>query len=97
MNKADLNKLMDLIEEIKKVDAMILLHENLDDANFMGSQYEAKKTQLISNLIDELVSPPIQSPQSFSLIQRIIDRFYPILDKDKMKYDNEIAQLAAAI
>lgn len=97
MKKADLNKLMDIIDDVKKIDAMILLHQSIDDSKFMVSQYEAKKTKLISSLIDELVSPSVQSPQSFSLIQQIIDKFYPTSTQKDAKYDDGIAQLAAII
>jgi len=96
MKKAELNKLLDIIEDVKKIDAMILLHAQLDDSKFMLSQYEAKKTKLISCLIDELVSPEVQSPQSFSLIQRIIGKFYPSSSEYQIR-DAEIELLASAI
>ena len=96
MKKADIYKLMDLIEEIKKVDAMILLHQDLDKSKFMVSQYEGRKTKLIGSLIDELVSPPVQSPQSFSLIKLIIEKYYPS-NKNMKEFDTDIEKLAAAI
>ena len=97
MKDTELNKLVDLVDEVKKIDSMILLHQDLDDSRFMIDQYEAKKTKLISELIDELVSPAIQSPQSFSLIQLIIAKFYPSFDKYRITPDDEIFKLAAAI
>lgn len=97
MEKIALHKLMDLIEDIKKVDSIILLHQSMDDSNFMIGQYESKKTMLVSQLIDELVSPPIQSEQSFSLIQQIIDKYYPAIHKGEIHYDKEINQLLNAI
>ncbi|MBB5636393.1 hypothetical protein HDE68_002294 [Pedobacter cryoconitis] len=97
MKDTELNKLVDLIDEVKKIDSMILLHQDLDDSRFMVDQYEAKKTQLISKLIDELVSPGIQSPKSFSLIQLIIAKFYPSFDQYRITPDDEIFKLAAAI
>ena len=36
-------KLMDLIEDVKKLDELILIHRQLDASDFMVSQYEAKK------------------------------------------------------
>ncbi|MBB6274551.1 hypothetical protein HDF26_005029 [Pedobacter cryoconitis] len=48
MKDTELNKLVDLIDEVKKIDSMILLHQDLDDSRFMVDQYEAKKTQLIN-------------------------------------------------
>lgn len=96
MKDAELFRLKDLIEEVKKLDEIISLHKDTDDADFMISQYEAAKTKLISELIDELVSPKIQSPQSFSLIQRIIKKFYPSVDTT-IYADAAIQQLAASI
>ncbi|MGB4401180.1 MAG: hypothetical protein WBJ10_17540 [Daejeonella sp.] len=96
MKKADIYKLMDLIEEIKKVDAMILLHQDLDKSKFMVSQYEGRKTKLMGSLIDELISPTVQSPQSFSLIKQVIEKYYPA-NKTRSKDDVDIEKLAAAI
>jgi len=89
-------KLIDLIEEIKKVDAMILLHGGLDSTSFMSSQYESKKTKLMSQLIDELISPSVQSPQSLSLIQQILSKYYPHTDQNQA-YDEDMEKLVAAI
>lgn len=97
MKKIDLNKLIDIIDDVKKIDSMILLHKNADESSFMVSQYEAKKTKLISKLIDDLVSPALQSPKSFSLIQLILSKFYPSFDEVQMKSDDEFFKLASAI
>jgi len=97
MRNEDLYKLKSLIAEAKKIDDIISLHKTMDNSGFMVSQYEAKKTRLISDLIDELVSPDIQSPQSFSLIQQIIIKFYPHTEYNVMKGDSGIEQLAAFI
>lgn len=56
---------MDLIEDIRKVDAMILLHKGTAEDSLLIDQYEARKTKLMGQLIDELVSPEIQSPKAF--------------------------------
>ena len=56
-----------------------------------------KKTKLISELIDDLVSPALQSPKSFSLIQLILSKFYPSFDEIQMKSDDDFFKLAAAI
>ncbi|KAA8473913.1 hypothetical protein BDE36_1102 [Arcticibacter tournemirensis] len=97
MKKADIYKLTDLIEEVKKIDAMILLHQNIDESQFMVSQYEAKKTKLIGEIIDELAAPSVQSPRSFSLIQQILLKFYPPLSADDRLYNDDISKLAAVI
>jgi hypothetical protein len=97
MRNEELYKLKSLIEEAKKIDDIISLHKTMEESDFMVSQYEAKKTRLISDLIDELVSPDIQSPQSFSLIQRILIKFYPDAENKTLQRDEAIEQLAAFI
>jgi len=54
MTSAQKYKLMDLIEDIKKVDRMISLHSS-DSSAMMLEQYKYKKDKLISYLIDEFV------------------------------------------
>ena len=74
-------RLMDLVDDIKKVDAMIELHSD-NTSTFMLEQYNIKKQKLIGYLIDELIEPDVRSPKSFAIIRRIIDKFYPNLKKD---------------
>ena len=97
MKKIALGKLMDMMDDIKKIDAMILLHQNLDDSDFMVSQYEAKKYRLMSRLIDELVTSPVQSAQSFSFIQMLLGKYYPAENQHQMPHDETIDQLVAAL
>ena len=91
MKKNQLYKLIDLIEDIKKTDAMIKLHSNLDKSDFMVSQYQSKKDKLTSYLIQELVSPVVRSARSYFTIKLILEKFYPKLniDSDPSKADIE--------
>jgi hypothetical protein len=88
---------MDLIEDIKKLDELISLHRQLDTSDFMISQYEAKKTKLMGSLIDELVSPPVQSTQSYLLIKLLLNKYYPVKPEDELIIDSDIIKLAAVI
>ncbi|MFB6453823.1 hypothetical protein ACE38W_01025 [Chitinophaga sp. Hz27] len=97
MNKIELNRLLDLLDDIKKIDSMIVLHQSLNDSNFMISQYQEKKIRLISKFIDELISLPVQSEQTFSLIQQIIGKYYPSINEGEPHFDEEIYQLSKAI
>lgn len=96
MKSGQLYRLMDLIEDIRKVDAMLIIHQKSDGNSLMVSQYEARKTKLMGQLIDELVSPSVQSPESFSLIQKVIAEFYPSSDLST-SLDSDIKRLAKAI
>lgn len=76
MDSAKKHKLLDLVDDIKDVEAMIKLHSN-DDSALMLSQYKYKKEKLLSYLIDELVNPELRSPKSMFIIKIAIEKFYP--------------------
>ncbi|RYD83001.1 MAG: hypothetical protein EOP53_02095 [Sphingobacteriales bacterium] len=98
MKNARIFKLIDIVEDIKKTDAMIQLHENLDEGDFMMSQYLSKKEKLISYLIDELVSPALRSERSFSAVKLVLDTFYPDLSKKQSpKSEGEDLSLLEAV
>ena len=74
-------RLMDLIDDIKEVDAMIKLH-SADASAMMHEQYKYKKDKLVSYLIDELVNPEVRSSKSIFIIKILIEKFYPNLRKE---------------
>ncbi len=76
MTENKLYELLDLIEEIKKVDNMIQLHVDNVESSIMLSQYNAKKLKLTSNLISELIAPSEKSNQSMRVIISILEKFY---------------------
>ncbi|MCX6278593.1 MAG: hypothetical protein NT004_10895 [Bacteroidetes bacterium] len=80
MENVKILRLIDLINDIKKVDALVQLHSNLNDSKIITNQYVAKKEKLIGYLIDELNAPKIRSQNSFLTIKLIIDKFYSSLD-----------------
>jgi hypothetical protein len=97
MKKAEIYKLMDLIEDVKELDKLISLRLDVDNSDLMVSQYEAKKTKLMGRLIDELASPPVQSTQSYLLIKMLLNKYYPFKSDDAVIMDKDISQLAAVI
>lgn len=96
MKNAQIFKLVDLIEDVKKIESIIQLHAEGSDSTLMKGQYEAKKAKLMSQIIDELIAPSVQSPQTIALIQQILSKFYPKTEIVQ-KYDGGIEKLAAAI
>ena len=97
MKKAEIYKLMDLIEDIKKLDELILLHQQLDTSDFMISQYEEKKTKQMGILIDELASPPVRSIESYLLIKMLLNKYYPFKPEEQLIANSDISKLAAVI
>jgi tRNA uridine 5-carbamoylmethylation protein Kti12 len=55
-----------------------------------------KKAKLMSQIINELNSSSVENPQTLSLIQQLIMKFYPEIDLTR-DYDADIEKLAAAI
>lgn len=94
MNKSKLLRLIDLIEEIKKIDGMILMHNIHENDDFMSSQYESKKSKLMKELISDLAANSNESPEVFKTIEKIIFKFYP---NESSKKQSDLDQLVAAI
>jgi hypothetical protein len=90
MKKSKEYKLLDLIDELLKVDGMIRLHEASDKANFMASQYEAKKTKLVKQIILELTSPINNSLKDIYIIKLLLNKFYHNYKEPKEKSSTDI-------
>jgi hypothetical protein len=98
MKQEKIYKLMDLIDDIKKVNDMIEIHSS-NPSSFMLDQYKAKKEKLMSYLIDELVEPSVRSPKSFSIILKLLSKFYPDLlnEAELDESHKELTQLEVAL
>jgi hypothetical protein len=94
MNSSKIYRLVDLIEEIKKLDAIILMHRNHGEDEFMINQYDSKKSRLMKELISELAANSNESPEVFKTIGKIIFKFYP---NDSTKKQPDLEPLMAAI
>ena len=100
MANSKIYKLIDLIEEVKKIEEMISLHQKEADSDFMLLQYQAKKVKLTGNLISELNSPPFKSTSSFLFIKHFLDKFYGDPSgslEDNGKEINDLRKLEAVL
>ena len=98
MKQAQFYKLLDIVEDIKKLDAMIKLHQEHDESTLMLNQYEARKDKLIGVVIDELVSPSLRSARSIRTIRLIIDKYYPEREqKNNLSKTDDFAKLELSI
>ena len=91
-----INHLKELIENIKKTEEIIALHKESDDLKIMSTQYEALKAKQVAELIDELAMSPFQTVESFSIIQQVINKYYPSINSDTVK-QKELRELALTI
>ena len=88
MTQNKLYKLMDLVEDIKKLDGIIQIHSQDKDDNIMLSQYEAKKIKLVSLLIAALNKVPSKTSYlELQIIAKLLEKF---VVHDKM--NNKITQ-----
>ncbi|WPU97594.1 hypothetical protein SNE26_16330 [Mucilaginibacter sp. cycad4] len=97
MKKVEVLKLIDLVEEIKKLDDLIQQSRKKKTSDFVINQYEAKKLKLIGSIITELASAPIQSIESYQLIQKVLNKYYPNISEDAPLNDDDISKIATAI
>jgi len=97
MKKVKLYQLMDLMEEIKKIDDLVSTHRKAKSSALLLNQYETKKNQLIGTMMNELSAPPVQSTQSYLLIKMILNKYYSSPTGDEVITDVDISKLAAVI
>ncbi len=97
MKKVEVLKLIDLIEDVRKLDELIVTGRKKKTSDFVLNQYEAKKIKMIGSLIHELANPPIQSLESYLLIKKILDKYYPAIASDELVNDSDISKIIAVI
>jgi hypothetical protein len=98
MEKHQIYKLLDLIEQINEVNKMIKLHSE-NDSEFMASQYRYSKSEHVGELIKTLNSSKIQSEENYLLLSRLLSEFYPnnkLMQKETINYEEEFARLSKA-
>ena len=75
MNDNKLYSIIDLIEELNKVQKLIELHK-ANDSDFMFNQYNSKKLKLTGFLFKELTSTKDSSTENMYLISLFLNKFY---------------------
>jgi hypothetical protein len=65
------NKVSNLLDQIRQVDNMILLHKNNGD-EVMIRQYQARKLDYLKELVYELINLSAGSPRIYETIKSII-------------------------
>jgi hypothetical protein len=97
MKKVEVLKLMDLVEDIKKLDELIVASRKKKTSDFVLNQYEAKKVKMVGSIINELANPPIQSIESYLLIKKILNKYYPNMPEDELMSNDDIGKIVAVI
>jgi hypothetical protein len=73
------NSIQNLLEQIEKVEKMILFHSS-NPSSLMASQYTEMKQRYFSQLIAELMDLQNLSKYSFKLIYLALNKYYPELN-----------------
>ena len=97
MKKVEVLKLMDLIEDIRKLDELIAISRTKKTSDFVLNQYEAKKIKMVGSIISELANPPIQSIESYLIIKKLLNKYYPNIAEDELLNDGDVGKILAVI
>jgi len=88
MKDNKLYNILDLIEEIDKVDKMIELHKD-SESDFMLKQYQDKKLKLSGFLFEELLTNTDSRSEVMYLIKIFIEKFYQQEIKNHQRFKKE--------
>lgn len=75
MKDNKLYHILDLIEEIDKVDKMIILHTE-SDSDLISNQYKNQKLKLSNYLVKELLTNSDNRTEVMYIIKLFIEKFY---------------------
>ena len=75
MKDNKLYHILDLIEEIDKVDKMLVLHKD-SDSDLMLNQYKSQKLKLSNYLVKELLTNSDNRTEVMYIIKLFIEKFY---------------------
>lgn len=75
MKDNKLYHILDLIEEINKVDKMLILHRD-SDSDLMLNQYKSQKLKLSNYLVKELLTNSDNRAEVMYIIKLFIEKFY---------------------
>lgn len=102
MEKEKLYRLMDVLDEIKEIDELILKHESQGEeaSSLMIDQYKARKDQLLTYFINEINASAENRSSRLSMIKIVMERFYTENKEDKtkaIKVDKNFSSLVNAL
>lgn len=101
MVKDKLYRLMDIVDEIKKIDQQLTKHAELgsEETALITDQYKARKEQLLVYFINELNASSIYQATRLGIIKQMMERFYKSSERDvlTLSKDEDLHQLTRAI
>lgn len=99
MTESKLYKLMDLIEEINRLEVMLKLHSQNNESKLMLNQYNEKKLKLTKEFISELLAASDKTNSSIGVIKSMFDKFYKneVLFKENDSKNQDYKKLIDAL
>ncbi|MGL5890051.1 MAG: hypothetical protein ACRC3B_09200 [Bacteroidia bacterium] len=86
-SKEKVNKLRNLIEELKKIDVQIAEHRRLDSDNYMINQYEHLKVKLLGHFFDDVKLSHLKSPATDVYFLGLLAKKYFLNSPDQASTD----------
>jgi hypothetical protein len=99
MVKDKLYRLMDVLDEIKKIESQLSHHEALGDSDtvILKDQYRARKEQLLVYFINELNASSLVQTHCLGIIKQIMEKFYRNPGGVASSEDEDLFELEQAI
>lgn len=89
----DLVSIEFVIKDIQEINRLIDLHKSLDGDDFMVAQYEARKTNLLKDLIEASLHSGLKYEYGIDLISLVINKLYRKSNTPKLPIPNELQKV----
>ncbi len=91
--KASIYRILDLIEQVKKVDEVIARHTSAGDTEFIISQYEYLRERFLGELLTEITAAGFQTSEAADLLQTTLAKFHRSMPVNGKHPSKELAKV----
>ena len=91
--KTTLEDISHLVKDIQKLEETIVLHEKVDDDDFMISQYKARKAVMVKDLIQTVLLTDMELEDSLNFISLVVFKLYKPSKKTLKGMPNELVAI----
>ena len=82
-----------LVEDIRKLEDIMALHEKVDEDDFMISQYKARKAVMVKDLIQTVLLTDMELEDSLNFISLVVFKLYKPSKKTLKGMPNELVAI----
>ena len=91
--KTTLEDISHLVKDIQKLEETIVLHEKVDEDDFMISQYKARKAVMVKDLIQTVLLTGMKLEDSLNFISLVVFKLYKPSKKTLKGMPNELVAI----